>query len=289
MQKLIALFVFITYFSASWAQNIQDFHWVKIQVEDALGQKDTIQLGGLLYFNPNNNPVTLGMDALYGEQNIYGQPYQSLDMRIIQRDSLNHHCIQQNQYSSTPAGALYFPNNLDSKIDFRPENTSAPQHNNFEIYIHADHYPITVTVLDKHFFYGGVAFLCSSLDSNCIPEKQAPVEPNIARDTLFVLHHSYQNTLTVGLEVVVNTDKIASTSHSIKIFPNPVRQQLFVEGLEELEGTLVISNSLGQVVLQQAVVQENIQLNVDKLSQGVYIVHCYDKNRQLISSQQFVK
>lgn len=289
MQKLIALLVFFGCSYISWGQNIQDFHWVKLQVEDALGQKDSIQLGALMYSNPNNTPVTLGMDSLYGEQNIYGQPYQSLDIRIIQRDSLNHHCIQENQYNPTSAGELYFPNNLDSKIDFRPETNFNAQHNNFEIYIHADHYPLTITVMEEHFFYGGVVFIGAALDSNCLPEQQVYVEAGNSGDTLCVLSNSYQNTITLGLEVLVNTDKLTSTNHPIQLFPNPVGQQLFVEGLEELEGELLISNSLGQLVLQQSIAKENLQLNVAHLNQGVYFVNCYDKNGQLLSTQQLVK
>lgn len=289
MQHLLALLIFLSYSHASWAQNLQYFNFLQLQVEDALGQKDTITLGTLHAATASNPTVTLGMDAFYGEQNIYGQAHQSLDMRIIQRDSLNHHCIQKSHYGSISIGDLYFPNNLDSKVDFRPEFFGIDENNDdFELFIHADHYPLTLTVIDNNVF-NGYCFGVILLDSNCVFDEVKGICHAYTEDTLFTISQSHQNTLVVVLYIIVNTNKINSPAPLIKIFPNPASQHLFVEGLEDLEGAIVVSNSLGQIVLQQTVLRKNLQLNIAPLSRGIYFIHYYDKNRQLISSQQFVK
>lgn len=262
------------------------FSLVQIQAEDALGQKDTILLGNLHYLAASNSNVTLGVDSSYGEQNIYGQPLQSLDMRTIQRDSFNHHCIRKDHYVFPASEDLYFPHNIDSKIDFRPEFLALDRKNSsFEVFIHADHYPVTLTLLDSYFANTHFYFNFLLLDSSCTLEQFRLFHTG----TPFVLSQSHQNTLIVDSYSMINTNKIPAIASIIKIFPNPVKEQLFVEGLEELEGELVVVNSLGQVILQRSVAKENLQLEVSGFSQGIYFIHCYDEYGRLIDSQQFVK
>src|SRR3972149_6620806 len=110
-----------------------------IFIEDNMGRKDTVIFG-------LRGDATLGIDSALGEKNIHGVPYDSLEIRAIQRDSGEYHCMRT-LHGGQP---IYAPENTDSKIDFRQDMTGGPFpfssiYFNFEFLIKGYEYPITVS------------------------------------------------------------------------------------------------------------------------------------------------
>ncbi|MDA3818738.1 MAG: hypothetical protein PF486_15260, partial [Prolixibacteraceae bacterium] len=107
---------------------------IKLFVQDHIGRKDSVIIGV-------NDHSTLGIDSTLGERNIIDLAFDSLDVRVIQRDSTNQICGGSN-YSSNNSPDLYYPANSDSKIDYRPFSGYDPLYYNFEIFINAIEFPI---------------------------------------------------------------------------------------------------------------------------------------------------
>ena len=118
----------------------QDFK-LKLVATDSHGNKDSI------YFGMNEN-ATLGIDSSLNEEDMYNTPFDSLDFRVIQRDSMHWHCLNgMNWVSDENIYSIY---NIDLKTDLRPFifgyffDTIC---NNFEIIVKAINYPIVITCL----------------------------------------------------------------------------------------------------------------------------------------------
>ncbi|MGH1336132.1 MAG: T9SS type A sorting domain-containing protein [Aureispira sp.] len=288
MKILNTLLLFLGSYGILSAQIGPDLQRVQLLLEDALGQKDTIEFGSSFQNHPST-AFTLGMDTAYGEINQYGQVYQSLDARIIQRDSLNYECLKTNHFTFPSTGNLYFPNNLDSKRDFRP-NLGGPHglYNNFEIRVNALHYPVTVS-LGEQSILGGIIFSFMLLDSNCNTTNTNYTASSRTQDTLFVLNASNQHTIIAIIDLIVSTNKTQAATSNIQLFPNPAGQYLSVKGLEGFEGDITVLNSLGQQLMHRSFYQENLQLELTDLPKGIYFLCCYNKRTQQTSFHQFIK
>lgn len=259
--------------------NAQTYNSVQLLIEDAIGQKDTIYYGAILS-TPTSSPVTMGIDPVFGEQNIYGQPYNSLDARVIQRDSIHHECIRETHYMFPAAPNLYFPQNLDSKVDYRPATGGFNSiYNNFELFIHAEHYPITVRL-------GGIesihllGYSFQLLDSMCNNTQTVAVSSHdVAHyDTLFVITDTTKNTIIGRIEFVVPVEQIQGEELSIALFPNPAYDKITINGMDGIEGNVSVINALGQNCLYQTVsLQNSLELNLSHLNQGVYFIKCHDE------------
>lgn len=68
------------------------------------------------------------------------------------------------------------------------------------------------------------------------------------------------------------------TQHNISIYPNPVADQLYIDGLETAY-QLRITNQLGQTVLTEMLNGAQNTVNVSQLSQGVYFVTLSNQNQ----------
>jgi len=90
----------------------------------------------------------------------------------------------------------------------------------------------------------------------------------------------YLKVVTVELDLLSNDD--------IKIYPNPVIDNLFIEHIETIEN-IIIYNSIGQPV-RQITVSEEQQLSVDvsDLAKGLYTLQLQKTNGDNIT-KQFVK
>ena len=66
---------------------------LKLFAEDSEGRRDTITFG-------LNSQSTIDIDIEFNEIDIYEIPIDTLDLRIIQRDSVEHNCLREtNRYS----------------------------------------------------------------------------------------------------------------------------------------------------------------------------------------------
>ncbi|MCB9360126.1 MAG: T9SS type A sorting domain-containing protein [Flavobacteriales bacterium] len=238
----------------------QDFS-IQFFVEDNIGRKDTITLG-------INTSSTLGIDSSLGEVDIYNTPFDSLDIRVIQRDSANHNCIRTDFYSYNSPN-LYFPNNIDTKIDFRPfiYTNFYSLNLNFEIFINAVEYPVTVradyTGLQGHFFDGySSAFLIDPASCEAVVNSYIYSYSSTGYDSIFTLPNNSWNTFVVHFEHEVGVNELNSSK--INIHPNPTTEQQTISLEESKTGTLLIRNSIGQIIHQEKfenTSQFNINLN----------------------------
>ena len=72
-------------------------------------------------------------------------------------------------------------------------------------------------------------------------------------------------------------NELANQNYSLKIFPNPVSGFLTVEN--GISGaTITVQNVLGETILSQKLTADKFQLNLEFLTQGIYILH-YSENK----------
>ncbi|MCB9283159.1 MAG: T9SS type A sorting domain-containing protein [Lewinellaceae bacterium] len=268
---------------------VLSFHFLNIGIsqcliatlaaEDNLGRKDTVIFGSIY------NSI-IGIDAILGEENIFDAPYDSLDVRVIQRDSLNFNCLKCCYSGSNASGPnLYFSENIDSKRDFRPFLGSYSSVNtNFEIYIHAVDYPVVVTVeVDCGTGWDQIYLL----DSNCdVEDYQGLYNGNAS----FILPDSSFTTLVGYLDQETNVKGYLEKEPSWYLFPNPVQGEINISGLAGGDMSIGIVDSKGRVIKVQGITNGSINpIDVVSLLPGVYFVWVVGEDGKTISTRKFVK
>ena len=94
-----------------------------------------------------------------------------------------------------------------------------------------------------------------------------PVNIGVVTDTLIITG------LIFDPAVVSSTVDVDELDTTIKLYPNPVGEELFVTFSAPMAGTLSIVNIQGQKLYQQRLSQESqLRVDVNDLSAGVYIV-----------------
>lgn len=76
--------------------------------------------------------------------------------------------------------------------------------------------------------------------------------------------------------------------NSIVIYPNPVKDYVYINGLSGNE-TVVIYDAMGRTVHQQKAGNASINIATDKLSEGMYKVQIVDLNGKISAAQKLVK
>ena len=277
MKSILTLFLFFLIHADSYAQE----QVVMFLVIDNEARRDSIFLGV-----DWGSDITLGIDSVYGEENIYGTPFESLDIRVIQRDSSEFNCIRESSNQHWTAPNLYFPNNIDSKKDFRPFGNFHSENNNFEVFIHAENYPIIV--------YGQIVseyadfIQVFSLNSDCsIAENEFIYSQNF--QPLFTLPDSSFNTMVVNFQHEVSIDYL-QTKPSWKVFPNPAQDQLKITDLENIAGTLSLIDLQGKTLNTYSITQkEDFNIELHQLQSGLYFIQLIDDSNQKVSVQKFIK
>lgn len=269
MKRLLLIYVsmFITF--SACAQNVA----LKLFIEDNAGRKDTIIFGV-------NDTSTLGVDTVWGEINIFGAPHDSLDVRIIQRDSANFNCIREYNYLSPPTANLYFPDNIDSKIDFRPFGEFKSVYNSFEIYISAVSYPLTILAdfseIQNSYLEGYSSI--HLLDSSCNATETKPIYYNSAKDSLFILPDSTYNTLVAHFEHEVSVNE-KKREDSFILYPNPFHDEIALEGINSIENIKIISLR-GEQVYEKQIKSTGPDISLSFLPPGCYFIVITDSKSQ---------
>lgn len=107
------------------------------------------------------------------------------------------------------------------------------------------------------------------------------------------MHYKITNSVFYQLEnILTNTSTDISNSvidDSLKIYPNPAKDLLFVElNHSEEEPEITIHNSLGQIVVQSFTQEKDkIHINTSSLASGVYFLQL--KNKKAVYSKKFMK
>lgn len=81
---------------------------------------------------------------------------------------------------------------------------------------------------------------------------------------------------------------IFETASDIAIYPNPANGQFNIKGIQATD-VLVITNSLGQQVLQQVANGTSVQLNLSGYANGIYDVTILDANGNRVQSSRISK
>ena len=104
---------------------------------------------------------------------------------------------------------------------------------------------------------------------------------------MIVMGHDYYNVLLARLHSGVITDvkEIALPDNKLHIYPNPVADELHIDGIQE-EGTAMVYDVMGRKVLETTL-KTNGSLNVANLPQGAYMLMVIGKNETY--KAQFVK
>lgn len=254
---------------------------IKLFVQDHIGRKDSV-IFGVSYSS------TLGIDSTLGEKNIFNLAFDSLDIRVIQRDSTNHICGGYN-YSSNDPQNLYFPTNSDSKIDFRPFSGFNSLNNNFEIYINAIEFPITLIAE-----YSGITGYSTDLmadfyflDNDCQTFKEEFANPQ--NDTLAIISDNYFTTLVVDFDHEVGVTDYKETSSSWKIFPNPTNSMFTISSEDKMDGTFEIFDINGKLLKNLSAENENkISVNIQDMPRGIILINFLDRKTKLETSKRLI-
>lgn len=93
---------------------------------------------------------------------------------------------------------------------------------------------------------------------------------------------------TLRVQTVTASDVLVKNNFTISLFPNPTEGQLnvWIDGMNN-KAQVKVYDIMGKLVMQQVTVNTLTQLNVSKLSAGVYIVNVNDGQQS--KSAKFVK
>lgn len=117
--------------------------------------------------------------------------------------------------------------------------------------------------------------------------------PNVGNSQMLqnILPGCYTLTATDALNCSVTSSAcvsfVAGIEHNsnqlnnVQLFPNPVKDKLFIEGLYSMSDIKII-NSIGQVVLTMQAINTKATLNLNELSSGLYLIEIHTGNDMII-------
>ena len=281
----ILFFIFIYLLTAQYPPN----GTIKLFVQDSNGRIDSVTFG-------IKDLSTVGIDKSFGESNIYGTPNDSLDIRVIQRDSLNHNCSYFGVFFDPPKVGMYYPENIDSKIDFRPYNFDNYLYldninMNFEINVNAVNYPVFVKADLSNFINTWYPYYTHifSVDTNCNNQKDIFI-PNINKmDSMFVLNNNSIQTLIVKFYHEFSVKDFKPIEPNWEIFPNPANQTVNINGVFLFNGKIDIVDLSGKVLKSLDVInQESVSLNISSIPKGFYLIRYLDESKEEISVRKLI-
>lgn len=222
---------------------------------------------------------TVGIDVQLGEKNIYGLPYDTLEIRSIQRDSLNHHCLVDQRWSHEN---LYFNQNLDMKIDYRQTYLEPwrvePENRNYEFIIRGQNYPIYILGQPDG---GSGDFYFTLLDSVCnlTNETYMPISNYNETDTLFVINDKLNNTILSFIMEPTGINQIEN--EKFKIYPNPFSDTFKIENNELTCFEFDIINITGTVIYKYGTENKPSEPNLSFLDKGLYFLRITDPDKRI--------
>ncbi len=261
---------------------------ITLYFEDNAGRKDTITFG-------MSDSATVDIDTAFNEVDIYGTPYDSLDIRIIQRDTTNYECIENYLYSSQN-NPQFFTTNRDLKTDIRDINTFyyGSVSGTFEIALRNISFPVTIKAVEQNYinsmFAGWSVFY--ALDSNCSGNMHYDLSNLVlshSNDSL-ILYDSSITHLIFQFDHEVGINEFNKTTPSWKIQPNPAQSYITLSGISNFDGKIEVLNLLGEIIFSQNVFSiENTSITVEHLQNGIYFIRYYDNETKNYSTNKLIK
>lgn len=239
---------------------------------DSKGRTDTVLFS-------MNDYATSGIDVDFGEVNIYGITIDSLEIRSIQRDSVNHLCINNSPYENY-GDPLYFPENVDLKRDFRKFELFSPMNNNFEFTVNAIEYPIKiVTDFTQWLPIGTWGIWIGILNHDCDIVSSSYCDQNQV-DTIFIDYDNSVMCILVKFEHEVNIHEVYD-NNNFELIANPNTEELiFITNSVNTKNAVVyIYSIIGNPVFAQKLNGNNlIKISKHNLKKGIYLVNFIDDN-----------
>lgn len=78
-------------------------------------------------------------------------------------------------------------------------------------------------------------------------------------------------------------------STMIKIYPNPASKKVFIEGIQDKNATIDITNPEGRKVLENGKMESDNSLNISGIPAGVYFLHLNSDNQKSYSKKLIIK
>ena len=273
MRVIISTIIFLSISNMAFSQNIE----IKIIAIDAVGRVDSVVVG-------LSDSSSAGIDTSFNESDLYGIPNDSLDFRVIQRDS--------SMYGCNPAhgsGEYYAPHNIDSKVDYRPEDWSNSQvfysfNNHFELQLSALSYPVNFILagndgLSQSIYngYAGIWFynsFCQNIDI-------AGFDFLNIGDTIHTVIDSSENQVIIFEHEVGISEN--NTFNNVRIFPNPAYDWIIIAGSSKEDNIIVVDIIGHRIDLENN--KDSNQINVSSLSNGIYFLQVRDETKKFVISR----
>ncbi len=266
MKILLAITVILTPLFC-FTQSIDS---IVIAAIDGIGHTDTVKFGF-------KDDASVGIDSLFGEKNLYGEPNQDLDLRFIHRTETQiEHGIDTFWLSgcSSTGNVKPFPENLDMKNDFRAPNPFFD--NQFVLKVNGSNFPITVKLVG---YYGGLYDI-----PFCIHDSLTITPSNMDNgdiDTIVHIEDSQQLCLiNFRPWVILSSKKDYRTG--FRLFPNPSNRTINLRhsGYNLLNEVININGTkLGRFIS----FGDNYEFNISEYPPGIYFI------RNKFGSYKFIK
>ena len=85
--------------------------------------------------------------------------------------------------------------------------------------------------------------------------------------------------------VVNTTSVVEEEKYNWRIFPNPTRESIFIEGFIKQKTSITILNNLGKEVMKMEVDFQGViskQIDISHLPMGVYFIHIKNSTEKII-------
>lgn len=232
---------------------------------DAKGRTDTVTFGQLV-------GSTLGVDSSLGEVDLFEIPYDSLDLRIIQRNIMCNN--------------LNYSENIDLKKDFRPAIGSTwKEYSNFSFSISADTFPICIKIVSYEIDLFAIAymydndctqsqftFICPSIDSSCTKV-----------DTLFMVSANSPKEFRIYPEIISSINEI-NTKYNLRTYPNPTSGKVNLE-IPRFFGnvkSIELFTAYGQKVMTT---NNDIDIDLSPFEKGLYFIVVTNENDKKLTTK----
>lgn len=103
---------------------------------------------------------------------------------------------------------------------------------------------------------------------------------SMLKDVIYISNQN--NTIQVQNGTIVSNEE-PTHWQSVKLYPNPVRDILVIEGLEDITGKWILSDLYGRTILSGPVHHSSLQIQVNHLSDSFYFIKIQSVNGQFIS------
>jgi hypothetical protein len=264
--KLILLLVYMSIIAFSQSNTFI------IKAIDALGQSDSVIIG----YNVN---ATTGINEVLGESDYFELPYQDIDLRSIQRDSITKDGLWlsgNGDFSTAP-----FPNNIDLKKDYR--SFSGKEH--FILKLSAINYPVVIKISYLNFnddipfciFYNN-----EYADSINVVELHNLYDLN--QDTIYIFRSSTEN-LLMGFHPQVIIDNIETSNNNSKfsLYPSISSNVITLNNFESKKKQIYIYNSLG-ICVKYFELNKSLTIDISNFQSGVYFAKTGNSVKRFIKN-----